>query len=61
MGAGVPALIGEISVTLYTFQRGGSRIVGVASTADATRIGRNGEVAENGLHRKVYLRTVRLA
>ena len=46
MGAGVPALIGEISVTLYTFQRGGSRIVGVASTADATRIGRNGEVAE---------------
>ena len=48
MGAGVRALIGETSVTLYTFQRGGSRIVGVTSTADSTRIGRIGEVAEMG-------------
>jgi len=36
MGAGVRALIGETSVTLYAYQRGGSRIVGVASTADTT-------------------------
>jgi len=46
MGAGVRVLIGENSVTLYAYQKGGSRIVGVASTADATWIGRNGEVAE---------------
>jgi hypothetical protein len=45
MGAGVRALIGETSVTLYAYQRGEERIVEVASTADATRIGRNGEVA----------------
>ncbi len=45
MGAGVRALIGETSVTLYTFQRGGSRIVGVAPTADLTGIGQYGEVA----------------
>jgi hypothetical protein len=48
MGAGVRALIGETSVTLYVYQRGGERIVGVASTAGATRIGRIGEVAEMG-------------
>ena len=46
MGVGVRALIGETSVTLYAYQKGGSRIVGVASTPDATWIGRNGEVAE---------------
>ncbi len=46
MGAGVQALIGETSVTLYVYQRGGSRIVDVASTADMTRIGRIGEVTE---------------
>ena len=32
------------SVTLYTFQRGGSRIVGAASTAGLTGIGQYGEV-----------------
>jgi hypothetical protein len=48
MGAGVRVLIGETTVTLYAYQRGGARIVGVASTADATRIGRNGGVVEMG-------------
>ena len=46
MGAGVRALIGETSVTLYAYQRGGARIAGVASTADLTGIGQYGEVAE---------------
>jgi hypothetical protein len=46
MEAGVRALIGETTVTPYAFQRGGARIVGVASNADATRIGRNGAVVE---------------
>jgi hypothetical protein len=44
MGAGVRALIGETSVTLYAYQRGGERIVGVDSTADLTGIGQYGEV-----------------
>ena len=48
MGAGVRALIGETSVTLYAYQRGGSRIAEMASTADATGTGRIGEVAEMG-------------
>ena len=46
MGAGARALIGETIVTPYAHPRGGARIVGVASTEDVTRIGRNGEVAE---------------
>jgi hypothetical protein len=48
MEAGVRALIGETSVTLYAFQRGGARIAGIASTADAAGIGRSGEIAEKG-------------
>ena len=46
MEAGVRALIGETTLILYAYQRGGAGIVGVASIADATRIGRNGQVVE---------------
>ena len=51
MGAGVRVLIGETTVTLYAYQREEAWIVGVASTADATRIGRGNRRTQRLPHR----------